>query len=318
MIGTRRVSYRPGLRTYRRAVDELVDSAPLSTDPAALRERLARDGYLFFRGLLPMGPVTDAGAAVLSALRVGGWVDRSGAPSRGLRALDTTDIRADPAYRRALLSQEFQRIPYLAVLRAVVRRLLGATAFSYPVKVLRAVYPETPPSIARGRYVHQDFAVAAVADMLTTWIPLINVPVQLGGLALEPGSHLGAPAPPRPVELTQPRWATADYRIGDVLLFHCLTSHAALPNHGDRVRLSQDCRWQSPDELAPSELILRPSGRTVELYSRLLRRQPWWEPTPATVALAPREQRSRRSPRSRFFPVHSGWSQPRPRPEQFR
>ena len=295
-------------------VEELVDSASLSTDPAGLGRRLARDGYLFFRGLLPAGPVAEAGAAVLAALRTGGWVDPCHASSAGRQTPRARDVRADPAYREAVTSLAFQRLPYLPELRAVVRGVLGAAAFSYPVKVLRAVYPDTPPSIARGRYVHQDFAVNAVPDMLTAWIPLIEVPVRLGGLAVEPGSHLGPPVLPRPVELDRPGWATADFRIGDVVVFHCLTAHAALPNHGGRVRLSQDCRWQSTDQLAPAELILRPGGRPVELYSRLLRREPWWEPVPAGLVLASRDQRSVFAPRSRFFSVHPGWSRRRPHP----
>jgi len=61
-------------------VDELADSSGALHDPAALRQRLAETGYLFFRGLLPAGTVRAAAAAVLARLRDGGWVGPDGAP----------------------------------------------------------------------------------------------------------------------------------------------------------------------------------------------------------------------------------------------
>jgi hypothetical protein len=51
---------------------------------------------------------------------------------------------ADPAFRAAVTSLAFNALPYLPPLRQTVRRILGPAAFSYPVKVLRAVAPESP------------------------------------------------------------------------------------------------------------------------------------------------------------------------------
>ncbi|HTT54027.1 MAG TPA: hypothetical protein VMH35_21765 [Streptosporangiaceae bacterium] len=45
------------------------------------------------------------------------------------------------------------RLPYLAPLRWVVGPILGPAAFSYPVKVLRAVPRELPAQRPRSRYV---------------------------------------------------------------------------------------------------------------------------------------------------------------------
>jgi len=50
-------------------VDELADSASLAGDPDGLRRRLAGDGYLFCRGLLPASEIRAAGQAVLPRLR---------------------------------------------------------------------------------------------------------------------------------------------------------------------------------------------------------------------------------------------------------
>jgi len=158
-----------------------------------------------------------------------------------------------------------------------------------------------------------------VQDMLTTWLPLMDIPAQLGGLAVLPGSHLGPPLRPRLLRADEPGWATTDYRPGDVLVFHCLTSHAALPNHADRLRISADFRWQAADQPAPAEMVLGPQaaqvrrGGQVELFSRLLGRERWWEPVPSGLMLQPRQQLAATTPApSRLFTMHPGWQHWRP------
>ncbi len=293
----------------------------LRTDQAALRRRLADDGYLYLRGLLRPADVRAAYDGVRAELSLGGWTDGDGHPAGPQRALTIRDALNDPSFRAAVASRGLNRLPYLPALRAVVRLILGAAAFSYPAKVLRTVYPEPPSKVTRGRYIHQDFAVSGVQDMLTTWLPLMDIPASLGGLAVLPGSHLGPPQRPRLLRADEPGWATTDYRPGDVLLFHCLTSHAALPNHADRLRISADFRWQAADQPAPAELILGPAasqpGRRpqVEMFTRLLSRERWWEPVPSGLMLQPRQQLVTTMPApSRLFAVHPAWQRWRPPP----
>jgi hypothetical protein len=50
-------------------VDDLADSRGLASDPAALAARLAADGYLLLRGLLPAERVRATGEMVAAALR---------------------------------------------------------------------------------------------------------------------------------------------------------------------------------------------------------------------------------------------------------
>ena len=287
-------------------MDELADSRSLAADPAALRARLAADGYVFLRGLLPEDRVRAAGERVAEALRAGGWT-AAGSP-RLKPGAGPLEALADPSYRTAVTGVAFNALPYLAPLRATVRRILGPAAFSYPVKVLRAVAPESLSDRTSGRYRHCDYRGAGVQDMLTTWIPLADVPVELGGLAVRPGGNRERPRPPRVLSGRERGWATTDYRPGDVIIFHCLTPHAALPNAGRRLRLSGDFRWQQPDRPAPSEMILGPAGRAPELFSRLLRREPWWEPVPAGLQLRPRAELAALPPGpSQFFAVDPAW-----------
>jgi hypothetical protein len=311
------VSDRAGITVD--AVRELVDSMALRADHVALRRRLAEDGYLFFRGLLRPADVAAACDSVRAELSLGGWTDGEGHPSGPQRAVSVRQALANPSFRAALASRGLNRLPYLPPLRGLVRQLLGQAAFCYPVKVLRIVYPEPPFLVTKGRYIHQDFAVSCVQDMLTTWLPLMDIPVQLGGLAVLPGSQLGPPMRPRLLRADEPGWATTDYRPGDVLLFHCLTSHAALPNHADRLRISTDVRWQAADQPAPAELVLGPAsaparrGPQVELFSRLYSREPWWEPVPSGLMLQSRQQLAAVPPApSRLFTMHRDWQRWRP------
>ena len=289
-------------------MDDLAESRGLAGDPAALTARLAADGYLLLRGLLPQERVRAAGELVAATLRAGGWT-AAGSP----RLRPAAGPREAVADRVAVLSLEFNELPYLTPLRRVVRQILGPAAFSYPVKVLRAVPPDPPAERTLGRYVHYDYSVSGVQDMLTTWIPLADVPVVQGGLAVRPGGHRDRPRRPRPLAGTERGWATADYRAGDVIIFHCLTPHAALPNRTQQLRLSADFRWQWPGCPAPAEMVLGPGGRPPELFSRLLSRERWWEPLPAGLTLRPRAELAARPPGpSRLFAVHPAWRRWRP------
>ena len=298
---------------------ELADSVALRTDGSGLRQRLAQDGYLFFRALLRPDDVAAAYDSVRAELRLGGWTDGDGRPLGQQRAVNIRDALADPSFRAALASRGLNRLAYLAPLRGLVRLILGPAAFSYPVKVLRTVYPEPPFQVSRGRFIHQDLAVSGVQDMLTTWLPLMDIPAELGGLAVLPGSHRGPPPRRRLLMADEPGWATTNFRPGDVLLFHCLTSHAALPNHANRLRISSDVRWQGTGHAAPAELVLGPTagqarrGPQVELFSRLLSREPWWEPVPSGLMLQPRRQLVSVPPApSRLFTMHPAWKRWRP------
>ncbi len=269
---------------------------------------------MFLRGLLPAEAVAAARRGVVTELARGGWTDDQGRPAGERRAVNVRDALTDPAFRAALTSPGLNLLPYLPPFRRLIRSLLGAEAFSYPVKVLRAVYPERPPAITLGRYVHQDYQNSGVQDMLTTWLPLMDIPAEVGGLAVLPGSNLGPPVRPRLLRRHERGWVTADYRPGDVLIFHCMTAHAALPNRTSAMRLSTDCRWQRPDQTAPAEMVLGPararSGQPVELFSRMFAGEKWWEPVPAGLTLRAREELAAAGAPpapSRFFPLHPGW-----------
>lgn len=284
-------------------MDDLLSSSELVDSPRGLRAAMRRDGYVLIRGLLDPAQVAAARNSVVGCLAKAEWVDEDG-------ALKNPELASEdsPAYRAALATAPFNRIPYLPELRRLMTVVLGDSVFTYPSKILRASPPQRYKTES-GRYAHQDFAFWGVNDMMTSWVPLMDVPEPLGGLALRPGSHLGPPVPLRLMEPEEGGWATTDYRAGDVLVFHCLTAHAALPNTLDQLRLSGDFRWQRSEEPVSRELIFGSFGGERELFADQLANEPWWTPVPEGVPLTSRSTATTPPPGpSRLFSVHPDWS----------
>jgi hypothetical protein len=278
-------------------IDELVDSTPMLGDWPALRARIRADGYVFCRGLLDPARVGDAERLARANVPPG--------PVEPLAAV------SHPGYRSVLTSPEFNRLAYEPGLRTLMTNILGPNGFVYPIKVLRIVHPEAVAGVHRGRYVHQDISVIGVQDMFTAWMPLGDVPAELGGLAVLPGSQGRELAAPRPWDQRERGWASADYQAGDVVVFHCCTAHASRPNQSPSVRISAECRWQLADDPVPRRLIEGPAGRGHrELFSRLFQGTDWWRPVPANLQLVDRDDTvdvSSIAP-SRFVDLPIGWN----------
>ena len=256
---------------------EFVDSGHLLGDWRALRGRIASDGYVFMRGLLDPAMVEAVGRAGLAHLQSAGWTAAgqdpvNAPPSPPVRAVKMRDAFADPGYLRIFADPGFNRIPFTSPLAGLMAQILGPAGFCYPLKIPRVVYPTGLVPHQPGNFVHKDYG--SVQDMFTCWVPLGEVPRTLGGLAVLPGSQQTARVRPRPLDRLEPGWVTTDYRPGDVLVFHCLTTHAALPNHEGRMRFSAEYRWQLADQPAPRRLVIGPQGR--EIGSRLFASTPWW------------------------------------------
>ncbi|WP_158075681.1 phytanoyl-CoA dioxygenase family protein [Actinokineospora bangkokensis] len=237
-----------------------MDSTPIAADPDALRARVAEDGYVFLRGLLEPGPIRKTAHQVLAALQAEGWLSPDAEPAEAELlppARDFKNANFVPGYARVQKVEGLHSLPHQPALTAVLRALVGDDVFCHPRKVARLVWP-TGMGTTPGLYVHQDFVVEGVADMFTTWVPFVDCPPELGGLAVLTGSQNQGVAPRFDhVDQDDDRWATTSYRVGDVLLFHCLTAHGALPNRTSRLRLSADYRWQSAATPVPAD-ALRP------------------------------------------------------------
>lgn len=264
---------------------------------------------MFLRGLLDPDMVRAVGRDGLRHLQQAGWTAPGADPLRArplrpVRAVRMRDAFGDPGYRRILTDATFNAIPFTTPLADLMAQILGPQGFCYPLKIPRVVYPTRLVPRQPGNFVHKDYG--SVQDMFTCWVPLGDVPRTLGGLALAPGSQHRATVRPRPLTHMEKGWVSTDYKAGDVLVFHCLTTHAALPNRERRMRFSAEFRWQLADQPAPRRMVMGPHGR--EIGSLLFRRTRWWRPVPEGLTLreggGPDEGPQLPAPPSRFVAMH--------------
>lgn len=225
-------------------------------DRSELAARLTSDGYVFLPGLLDRGLVLDVRGDVLDALDDQGWLgprpDRNDAVP-GPRSLSDQDDAWWPGYIAVQRLEAFHQLAHAAPILDIVSTLLGgAPVLVQPHKIARIRFPGpdqlTPP--------HQDFPfIQGTCDVLTAWIPLGDCPAEMGPLRVLKGSHrhgfrehaalAGGGGMGLEIDGQDPRWRSTDYRAGDVLVFSSLTIHDTAANHGDRIRLSADYRYQS-------------------------------------------------------------------------
>lgn len=249
-------------------MDSFIDSTPLLNDGPAMRERLARDGYLFFHRLIDPAWIMALRREILLVLSRAGWLDPEtnidDARPR-LPARHEGDDHFWEGYAAVLELEQLHQVPYNDAVLTMMRTLIGEEVLVHPRKMMRIVYPRALDAIST-TLPHQDYRyVQGSADAFTNWIPLGNCPREMGGLRILRGSQekgnarvIGGGGGHRcsavDVDEHDPNWVTVDYQAGDVLVFHSLTVHAGMDNQTDRLRLSVDCRIQpARDPVSVSE-----------------------------------------------------------------
>jgi ectoine hydroxylase-related dioxygenase (phytanoyl-CoA dioxygenase family) len=253
----------------------LEDAGPYCGNSERLRALMARDGFLFVRGLVPPDLVAALRARVLGYARRIGWLGRQ-APIEAARAAPGKRVGCyhDPDWVN--LQVDVQTAPEIWALGecAAIRRVLHAIAdrpgdltlsTANTVRVF-SPHPDmaTPP--------HQDaHYVRTLGEFRTVWLPLGDCPRALGPLALLAGSHRGGlhahagegAADACVAVSADAVWSTADFRCGDAALFGPYTVHRTLPNEsGDRLRLSADFRyafWDAASSVDWRASAVRPS-----------------------------------------------------------
>jgi len=212
-------------------------------------------GYLFFRDVLDRDAVLRAKQDIVRVLQDQGIARRGETEplwtGSGVERIDDNPLYALDSCRNLL---------QLKTTCQFVEKIFGAPVFMYQNTDIRFSLPNdqrhlTPP--------HQDhFFIRQTDRFRTVWIPLMDIDPQMGGLALAPGSHLHGLLAHEESETVYSYifrgrkqrgvssvsgsgdWLTIHYRPGDLLIFHSLMVHRALPNTSDRIRLSLDARYQ--------------------------------------------------------------------------
>ena len=219
-------------------------------DPAEIRRRAGRDGYLFFRGLVDPPAV----AALLGRVREQCAARRFSTGDRaraGLLPIPFDDPDFVALQCVVLATPEFAAVGDAPALLGVLGDLYGRPVRTRRGDLCRIAVPGHPD---RATPPHQDHHyVGGSPEIWTAWLPLTDCPLELGPLVVLPGSHRGG-ARPHGVAAAGVEgvavedgavWAGGDLAAGDALLFSSLTIHRSLPNRtADRLRLSVDYRYE--------------------------------------------------------------------------
>ena len=258
-------------------------SSDAISDMKELRWRFERDGYLFLPGLLDRDQVLDARIEMLRKLEAAGYLH----PDYPLQ-----DGVARPDFDHPFIpGLAKDNVPLLKVLydgpmMALYGRFLGGAVRHFDYTWCRS----KPPGLTTATPPHYDivFMGRGTQRLHTSWTPLGDMPVEMGGLMILENSHRleevkanygqldvdayctnytdaaeiesgekqwqnpNGGAYSKDAIATQSelgrRWLTTDYAMGDLLIFSMYTMHASMDNQTDRIRLSTDTRYQLASE----------------------------------------------------------------------
>ncbi|MFJ4742796.1 phytanoyl-CoA dioxygenase family protein [Streptomyces sp. NPDC088775] len=222
---------------------------------AGVRRALVEQGYAFLPGMLPIGSLKRLYDLAHQIMETSGWLAANGSVP-----VDST-IRAETyakIQRAEVMHSTLNHPRLLSLLRAV----LGEEVFCHPRKTFRFVPPN---AVHETTQPHQDYPyIQGDVDTITCWTPLHDVDFEDGPIRIVPASHLNGLLPMKKVtgaggygvaNPPEEGWVSGKFNRGDVVIFHSLTVHAALPNLGNRFRLSMDSRYQGKGTSVNSEQL---------------------------------------------------------------
>jgi hypothetical protein len=248
-----------------------------------LHEIYAEQGYVWLKGLLKRQDVIDFRGWVFSYLAESGILKPGTDPALGIGSPDTFD--ANLATRRLMSlvrSVAYEGFCSQPALWRFMDEFLGGLSYLHRRKIMRYTLPKTTTVTPA----HYDliYLRGGTSRIVTAWIPIGDVPVDMGGLVYLEGSHrIGADMEvefehqnaelspeerisafnrnmteggwvskdlPDMAERFNTRWLVADYEAGDVMLHSPFMIHASTANQSvsGRIRLSTDIRYQNVDD----------------------------------------------------------------------
>lgn len=281
MSSTRKIQFGQVTYDYPSAqLQPLRDSSDVATDREGLLSRLQEDGYLYLPGYLDRDDVMKARQRILH------YMAEHEAMEPGSRPLD--GVMGQHGKHVGMMGKEIitHHPDVLNVLEADKLYELYECIHREPVatfdyKWLRAVGHEACTGA------HMDFVYMGQGSqrLMTTWIPLGDIPIEQGTLAVCPRSHraegfarirdtYGQMDVDRdrtegwftkdPSEITNKFggfWQTSDVKAGDIITFGMHLMHASTTNITDKWRISCDVRFQpAADPMDPRWSGKAPSG----------------------------------------------------------
>jgi len=253
------------------SLGELVDSSSLLSDPIALRKKFAEDGFLYLRGIFPREIVKAANSSVLDSLMSLKFLEPGTNPEDGIlnSQKGATDQGRIEGAQDMCKREEIKRRLEGKELRDVNEMLLGGAVRTFDYKWLRAVGTEE----YTGCHVDSVYMGRGTKNLVTCWIPFMDIPVEKGVLAVCKGSNclpsfqkvrdtygnmdvdkdnVGGTGwftnDPNEILKYGGQWQTGDVRAGDVIVFTMHTFHASTVNTTNHIRISCDVRYQLESE----------------------------------------------------------------------
>jgi len=255
------------------------------TDPAqsraALWEQYRAQGYLWLKGILDRDEVLDFRRRYLSAFIEAGVLSLMPGTPLVEGIVDTEATLKGSLKGKTLMEvvrwAEYEAFCLATPIRRFYEMFFEGPPYLHKRKLLRSTLPGEPR--CTGAHYDLIYLRGGTDRICTSWIPIGDTPVEMGGLIYLEGSHTWgrqmeaefgarhADLPPaerinaynRNMDtgwLTQDlpaladrldtRWLIADYETGDMVVHSSYMIHAATTNrdaHG-RIRLSTDIRYQ--------------------------------------------------------------------------
>ena len=226
-------------------------------DGKELQRRLADEGYLFFKKLQDPDMMMELRREMLTVMQQGGWLLPDTDPMDGIADVTRVCTEGDEGYTDVYHPvynlESFHRSAHEPEIMDAIARIAGKPVLPHPQKIARLWFPQYTEHTTP---IHQDYVhFQGSFDTWTAWAPVGDCPIELGGLAILPGSHkvnrvldhhfsLGAGGLAVETDHMDNAWHTTDYEAGDTLIFEALMIHRALPNvTDDRMRVSLDNRY---------------------------------------------------------------------------
>jgi hypothetical protein len=222
----------------------------------SLRTPIRSRGYILIRGLLPQKDVRQVLIGITRIISAAGWLLADHDPIERAANLRAACGDPEPEFKRTYQDvfslAEFHALPHHPELQRVMKMIVGDRLLIHPKPIGRLIFPNCKRLTV---HAHQDYRfMGGDPECFTVWIPLHDCPIDVGPLQIMEGSHrsgfiahadenLHVPEIPQSAT-AEGEWAGGPIYAGDVLIFHSLTVHAALPNLSKQMRISLDCRFQ--------------------------------------------------------------------------
>lgn len=250
-------------------------------DGKSLRQKYEQDGYLFFRDVIDHDKVREVRSDIISILHDYGLVPEAENDVPVWTGKELPDHLEMHTKIHALKSYDEMRTnPGLV---GIMKQLFGAPVYSWMNVDVRTQTPRMVPITS----IHQDYQVFyRAAPFAISWIPLMDIEENVGGVDLALGSHktiteadygwskeryytgnAGAVLPALTAEQCG-AFARTTYNVGDLLVIHDKVAHRSLPNTSKKLRLSMDVRFQPSDSFIPWYAKITASD--LERYNRKL------------------------------------------------